>query len=578
MAKAIEPTAILDLWPAGQMPGEAAKVDGSERDLTKPEDKLIAGERIIKLGHVATPQIHVFLPPKEKANGAAVAVCPGGGFSILAWDLEGTEAAAWLNQLGIAAAVVKYRVPTRELGEDAAPSPGDPSVISEKKAIGPLMDAQRALSLLRSHAEDWRIDPARVGVMGFSAGGQTAALAAVSLGKRAYANIDAADEATCRADFAMVIYPGGLADPETGALRPFYPVSEATPPMFFVHAADDRVTPLSSTALFTALKLAGVPSELHVFAQGGHGYGLRPTELPITQWPAQAEAWLRTSGFLGGAGDPTGSGHPPNPVASATQPSWVAFADGLSEAMTAGKPLASFSAAFPEATQAEAESVQKRHVGNLLKHDSLGGTKGAVVGEAGQKAFGIDAPLSAVLFQSGWLEASDEPTVTIREGALPGVETEIGILLGEPITKRIESIEDLKRHVRAVVPVIELPAGRHAWPNPPKPTDLVAVNVDSDHYIVGTPSATLDLDLDAIPIRLRKDGAVVNETSGGNARHGQWWNFLRQVNWAVEQGYDLKPGHLVITGALGKIGRDGVGRYEADFGPLGTIRFALDGP
>ena len=299
---AAEPAQVIDLW-RGEIPGPLSKIDGEERDLTKPEDKLIAGKRIIKLGHVATPQAHVFLPPAEKANGTAVLICPGGGFSILAWDLEGTEVAEWLNGLGIAAIVVKYRVPTGAHGEDSIPAPGDPSVTAPMKSLGPMMDAQRALSLTREHAEEWHLDPKRIGVMGFSAGGETAALAALSAGKRAYLRTDRSDESSCAANFAMLIYPGGLAKAD-GSLKPNFRVTPESPPMFFAHAADDRVTCLSSTALFNALKLAGVPAELHIFATGGHGYGMRPTESPITRWPDLAEKWLREMQLLGGEPDP----------------------------------------------------------------------------------------------------------------------------------------------------------------------------------------------------------------------------------------------------------------------------------
>lgn len=294
---AAEQTEVLDLWPAEKMPGPAAIVEGAERDLTKTTDRHVGGGRIIKLGHVAKPQVQVFLPPKEAANGAAVVICPGGGYNILAWDLEGTEVATWLNKLGVAAVVVKYRVPTGGHGNDKVASPGDKSVSSSKKALGPLMDAQRALSLTRAHAEGWRIDPERVGLLGFSAGGQAAALAAVAGGKRTYGKIDKTDDASCAADFALLIYPWDLVDKE-GELREHYPVSKETPPMFFVHAADDPVTCLSSTGLFTALKKAGVPADLHVFAMGGHGYGLRPTELPVTHWPGLAEEWLRATKLL----------------------------------------------------------------------------------------------------------------------------------------------------------------------------------------------------------------------------------------------------------------------------------------
>jgi acetyl esterase/lipase len=279
------PVEVIDLWPATGVPGMASLAEGEERDLTKDSENLIAGRRVIRLGHVSVPQMHVYLPAPGKANGGAVAVCPGGGFHILAWDLEGTEVAEWLTSLGYAAVVVKYRVPTGPHGD-----PG--------KWEGPVMDAQRALSVTRSRAAEWKLDPARIGVLGFSAGGQTAALTAVKRGERLYEKTDPHDEASCAANFALLIYPGGIAE-QDGALKAHYQVTGETPPMFFVHAADDPVTPLSSTALFTALKLQNVPAELHIYATGGHGYGLRPTASPVTQWPGQAEAWLREMGFVG---------------------------------------------------------------------------------------------------------------------------------------------------------------------------------------------------------------------------------------------------------------------------------------
>lgn len=274
---------VVGLWP-GAPPGPPAKVTGPEINQTKPEDNLIAGRPLIRLGNVNAPEVHVFLPTKEKANGSAVVICPGGGFSILAWDLEGTEVASWLNEKGIAALVVKYRVPTREYDV-----PG--------KWQGPVMDTQRALSLARSHTADWGLDSRRVGVMGFSAGGETAALAAVRRGQRLYDKVDAVGEVGCHADFALLIYPGGIAGPD-GTLKSDYVVTPETPPMFFVHAADDKVTCLSSTALFTALKKAGVPADLHIFATGGHGYGLRRTDAPVTQWPRLALDWFRDRKLL----------------------------------------------------------------------------------------------------------------------------------------------------------------------------------------------------------------------------------------------------------------------------------------
>jgi acetyl esterase/lipase len=275
-AEAAEPQ-TEPLWPQTP-PGPAAVVSGEEQDFTKPDDRLIAGERIIKLGNVSQPQLQVWLPPKEKSNGGAVVICPGGGFSILAWDLEGTEVAQWLNALGYAAVVVKYRVPTRQhQGQD--------------RWLGPVMDAQRALSLTRSRAKQWGLDPNRIGILGFSAGGETAARTAVQQGQRLYEPVDDADQTSCAADFAVLIYPAGIAEAD-GALKAEYSVDSQTPPMFFVHAADDNVSCLHSVALFTALKKANVPAELHIFTTGGHGYGLRPTDEAVTRWPDRAAGWL----------------------------------------------------------------------------------------------------------------------------------------------------------------------------------------------------------------------------------------------------------------------------------------------
>lgn len=282
---------ILNLWP-DTPPGPAAKVDGAKRDLTKPDDKLIAGRKIIKLGHVSTPQMHVYLPEKAKAHGGAVLICPGGGFSILAWDLEGTEVAEWLNSLGFAAIVVKYRVPTGHHGNDLNEQGNAPL-----KAVGPVMDAQRTMSLTRSHAAEWSIDPHRIGIMGFSAGGETAGLTAILRNQRLYSRIDAADEKSCAPNFALPIYPGVFYDEETGGVKPYLKVTKDTPPMFFAMAQDDRVNCLNCTALFTALTKEEVPSELHLFTRGGHGYGLRATEEPVTRWPELAAKWLTGMGF-----------------------------------------------------------------------------------------------------------------------------------------------------------------------------------------------------------------------------------------------------------------------------------------
>ncbi|MEW4528851.1 alpha/beta hydrolase [Maioricimonas sp. JC845] len=282
---------VVSVWP-GDPPGPPALVDGPERNRQRTDDRLVAGKPVIRLTNVANAEVHVFTPPADRANGAACVVCPGGGFSILAWDLEGTEVAEWLNSIGVTAFVLKYRVPTRQHGE-----PGTWQ--------GPVMDAQRTLSLVRSRAGEWGIDPERVGILGFSAGGQTAALTAVRNGDRLYEPVDSVDEHSCAADFAILVYPARIAD-AAGQLDGKYTVTEKTPPMFFVHAADDRVSCLNSVALFAALKQSDVPAELHIYHDGGHGFGLRETSQAVTHWPQRAAAWLREMELLSGGADADG--------------------------------------------------------------------------------------------------------------------------------------------------------------------------------------------------------------------------------------------------------------------------------
>lgn len=276
---AAEPV-VLNLWP-GRPPGDTKELP-PEGDQTKPTDKLIAGRRIIKLGNVSTPQIAVYRPTSVPANGAAVVICPGGGHHILAYDLEGTEVAEWLNTLGVTGIVLKYRVPFR-----------DP----ERRWSAAVQDAQRAMSLVRSHATEWELDPTRIGILGFSAGGETAGLTTL-FSERQYAAVDATDEVSMRPDFAFLIYAAGFEEKGEGRLKDYVKVTEATPPMFMVHTFDDGVSIQNPLLLASAMKAAGRPSELHLYTTGGHGYGLRPTEEAVTRWPVRAGEWLRERGYL----------------------------------------------------------------------------------------------------------------------------------------------------------------------------------------------------------------------------------------------------------------------------------------
>jgi acetyl esterase/lipase len=277
------------IWPHG-VPGAAAEASSPalpEGDTTTAKDALIAGRPLVRLGHVSSPTLTLY-PPKGNNTGAAVVVFPGGAYQILAIDLEGTEVCDWLNSIGVTCVLLKYRVP------GTGPYP---------KSAAALEDAQRSLGMVRAHAAEWHIDPHRIGVLGFSAGGHLAAALSTHYAQRIYPTVDAADRESCRPDFAVIIYPGYLAlEDKNFAANPDIPVTAETPPTFLVQAENDPVHVENSIVYFMALKAAKVPAEMHIYSEGGHGYGLRPTELPITHWPVLLEEWLRTIHMLPGAG------------------------------------------------------------------------------------------------------------------------------------------------------------------------------------------------------------------------------------------------------------------------------------
>ena len=267
----------LPLWPK-IAPGPRTST-GPEADTTTAKDRMVAGKRLTRIGNVSVPTLTLYKPVAQN-TGAVVVVFPGGSYKILAIDLEGIEVCDWLTSIGVTCILVKYRVP------DTGPYP---------KSAEALQDAQRALGLVRSHAAEWQIDPKRIGILGFSAGAHLSAALSTHFDKRLYDPIDTADQLSCRPDFAVIVYPGYLALADQNfASNPEIHVSEQTPPSFIVQAEDDPVHVENSTVYFLALKNAKVPVELHIYAEGGHGYGLRRTELPVTTWPRSVETWLRT--------------------------------------------------------------------------------------------------------------------------------------------------------------------------------------------------------------------------------------------------------------------------------------------
>jgi acetyl esterase/lipase len=270
-SRAADKPLILNVWP-DKVPGEKGDIG---------EEKLTGQKGSRQITDVTKPTLTIYRPAKEKDTGVAVVIAPGGGYRVLAWDHEGEDVAAWLNSLGITGVLLKYRVPRRPENPNAA-----------------LQDAQRAVSIVRSKAKEWGLDSTHIGMLGFSAGGHLTAHTATNFDTRSYEPIDGADKESCRPDFAAIIYPGGVVDQSKEKLKPEIRVSKETPPTFLAQSNDDRVGPENSVILYLALKKAGVPAELHIFATGGHGYGMRPSKNPASEWPKRCQDWLRTQKVL----------------------------------------------------------------------------------------------------------------------------------------------------------------------------------------------------------------------------------------------------------------------------------------
>jgi acetyl esterase/lipase len=298
----------IPIWPS--TPPNPQPVAGPETVTTTGKDSFVAGKPWMAISYVNKPTMTVY-SPSGKNTGAAVVVFPGGGYQILAIDLEGTEVCDWLTSRGITCILLKYRV--TDIGDypKSGPYPETPMALE---------DAQRTMGLVRLHAAEWHIDPHKIGVLGFSAGGHLVAAISVHYAQRLYPAIDEADKESCRPDFAIALYPGHLSlaasewDAQEGktkyplhyppntdrnlGLNPDIHVTSQTPPTFLVQAEDDHVDSVyDSLSYYIALKKAGVPTEMHLFAQGNHAFGLRPTKFPITRWPQLVETWLTTIGM-----------------------------------------------------------------------------------------------------------------------------------------------------------------------------------------------------------------------------------------------------------------------------------------
>jgi acetyl esterase/lipase len=280
----------IPIWP-GAAP-DARPVTGPEVAKSSGKDDLVAGMQVVEVDNVSRPTMTVY-SPTGKNTGAAVVVFPGGGYQILAIDLEGTEACDWLTSKGITCVLLKYRVPAPRSAPYWGAYPQSPIALE---------DAQRTVGLVRFHAAEWHIDPHKIGVLGFSAGGHLVAAMSTHFEKRLYLPVDAADKESCRPDFAVAIYPGHLSLAKNSfALNPDIRthITSQTPPTFLLQDEDDHVDRVEdSLSYYAALKKAGVPVEMHLYAQGGHAFGLRRTKFPVTAWPQLVETWLQTIGMI----------------------------------------------------------------------------------------------------------------------------------------------------------------------------------------------------------------------------------------------------------------------------------------
>jgi acetyl esterase/lipase len=285
---------VVALWP-DKVPDEPGTI-AAEKVVMSPKlerKQVEVTEPTRMVTNVTRPTITVYRPAKEKDTGAAVLICPGGGYWNLYWQLEGEEVAEWLNSLGVTGIVLKYRVPRR------------PDERRGEPARRPLQDAQRAVSLVRSKAKEWGIAPDRIGIVGFSAGGHLAFATATSFEKRTYEAIDDIDKVSCRPDFAIPVYSGYLKAKDKDEMAPGLRIPPGTPPVFLAHGDDDIISgPENSVLTYLALKRAGVPAELHVYAGCTHDFGARPSDRPCSTWTQSCADWMRAQGFLKPAKQP----------------------------------------------------------------------------------------------------------------------------------------------------------------------------------------------------------------------------------------------------------------------------------
>ena len=499
-----------------------------------------------QIANVSVPTLAVYLPDADKANGAAILVVPGGGLSRLAIEHEGYEVSQWLNELGIAAFVLKYRVP---------------GVGRETRWKKGVQDAQRAMSIIRSRADEWNIDPNGIGAIGFSAGAEIGTrISLMTEDEKQYAKIDSIDDYPVRPNFMLNVYPGGLT---SGGFRGREPamredivsrLNDKTPPMFFVHGFSDAS--LNSIMMTLELKKKRIPAELHIFQDGARGFGARESGSPLAIWPELAESWMASLGYL----DP---------------PHVRSYPASFTAADESGATLPRISEAKSNTSLDEAYMAQRRIV--ELSPDEIGGYKGAISSAAAQVRNSISEPVHCVLFQPSLLQGSDNPSLSLADLGPTVVETELGYIMGVDISSKIADPDVARLASQAVVAAFDVPtnlgermSGRYSA------TDFVASNCGNQtNIIVGSRFHPDDYNLDELEISLTLDGETIHETTGDVSKGGQWQNLMTLINQIIDKGHTIHEGDLILSGSLGSPIPAKAGTYTANYGDLGTVEFEI---
>jgi 2-keto-4-pentenoate hydratase/acetyl esterase/lipase len=529
------PNDTFNIWPG------AAPDETGDRG---PEYMLVERRRpFYQIADVSVPTLAVYLPDESKATGAAILVIPGGGLVRLAIEHEGYEVAKWLSDNGIAAFVLKYRVPG--VGRGTAWKKG-------------LQDAQRAMGIIRARAAEWNIDPNGVGAIGFSAGGEIGTRLSL-FDEKAYAKVDSNDDQPTRPAFMLNIYPGGLA---SGGFRGT-PVSmrediaaaidEKTPPMFFVHAFDDAS--LNSMMMALELKKKHVPAEMHIFQDGAHGFGIRGGGLPLAVWPNLAMSWMKARGFL----DP---------------PAVRAYPDAFSKAVSSNSAsLPLISDLNSKTTINEAFKAQGRIVAD--SKEEVGGFKGVFSTASAQKKYKINGPMHCTMFKPMIVQGADHPTINLADMGASVVETELGYIMGVDIASKIADPDEARLASQAVVAAIDAPIqfAAHVKGNY-SAADFVAANCGNKaNIIVGSRFHPDDYKLDDLKVTMSRNGETIHATTGAATKNGQWQNLMTLINQIIDQGHTVHEGDLIISGSLGAAMPAEPGKYVADYGALGKIEF-----